>query len=344
MTLKNIAAMAGVSVSTVSRILNDKDTKSASPEVKERVWQVVRETGYVPNEQARNLRSKSRPASGSRRENKKYFACVYARNADSNDLFFGELAHAIEYTAYKRGYILKCSFYANELDEKSFSSTMREQEISGLAVLGRFENDRAAEIIKNQRNVVHVGLNPVSVAQDFVFCDGKAASKLAVETLLSLGHSKIAYIGETVREIRFLGYKETLTENNIPYQDKRVIRSQQTLMGGFDGASALLRGGTDVSAIFCANDATAMGCIKYLREQKIRVPEQMSVISIDDVEMSRYFMPMLTTIHVPIQELGKQAASMLIDRIENGHILPVRMELPFSLSNRDSCAKNTREK
>ena len=68
------------------------------------------------------------------------------------------------------------------------------------------------------------------------------------------------------------------------------------------------------------------------------MPEQVSVISVDDIEMSRYFNPMLTTIHIPIDELGRQAAKMLIDRIEKGHSLPLKMELPFSLSNRDSCA------
>lgn len=344
MTLKDIAKRAGVSVSTVSRVLNDKDTKAASKEVSDRVWEIIRETGYIPNEQARNLRNRSTGAKAEKEEReKKYFACVYARNDDKNDLFFAELARSVEYAAYKKGYILKCSFYANELDEKSFSSTLREQNIAGLVVLGRFDNEKTSAIINSQRNAVFVGLNPMTEIHDSIFCDGRKASKLAVETLLNLGHTRIAYIGETVRENRFTGYKETLSANQIAYDEALVQRSRQTLIGGFEGAKALMQRGADVTAVFCANDATAMGCIKYLREQKIKVPGNISVISIDDIEMSRYFMPMLTTVHIPIQELGKQAANMLIDRIENGHILPVKMEIPFSLSNRDSCAKKPPE-
>lgn len=345
MTLKDIAKLAGVSVSTVSRVLNDKDTKAASKDVSDRIWEIIRETGYIPNEQARNLRSSSANIKNRHKEaEKKYFACVYARNDDKNDLFFAELAHSVEYAAYKKGYILKCSFYANELSEKSFCSTLLDQDISGLVVLGRFDNEKTAAIINSQRNVVYVGLNPSTEMHDSIFCDGRKASKLAMETLLNLGHTKIAYIGETVRENRFLGYKDTLIANKIAYDENLVQRSKQTLIGGFEGAKALMQRGIDATAVFCANDATAMGCIKYLREQRVKVPESISVISIDDIEMSRYFMPMLTTVHIPIQELGKQAANMLIDRIENGHILPVKMEIPFSLSSRDSCAKNNQNK
>ena len=82
-----------------------------------------------------------------------------------------------------------------------------------------------------------------------------------------------------------------------------------------------------------------MGAMKALQEQGYRVPQDISVISIDDIEMARYFTPMLTTVHIPINELGRQAAKTLIDRIENGHILPIKIELPFSLSWRDSCAR-----
>lgn len=346
MTLKDIAQRAGVSVSTVSRVLNDKDTKAASKEVSDRIWEIVRETGYVPNEYARGLRNKSRQSrKNSQSDEKKYFACVFARSLDRNDLFFAELARSVEFAAYKKGYILKCSFYANELNRNTFSSALKDQNISGIVVLGRFENASTASIINSMRNVVYVGLNPMTVDRDSIFCDGRKASHLAMETLLSLGHSRIAYIGETIRENRFQGYKETLSNNKIPYDERLVSRAQQTLIGGYEGATALMQQcGGEISAIFCANDATAMGCIKYLREQRIKVPEQMSVISIDDVEMSRYFMPMLTTIHIPIQELGIQAANILIDRIENGHVIPIKMELPFSLSNRESCARYSQKK
>lgn len=343
MTLKDIANLAGVSVSTVSRILNDKDTKSASEQVRKRVWEIIRDTGYVPDSNARNLRnSSSAKAQSAKKPEKKYFACVYARSSDSNDPFFAELAKAIEYEAYRKGYILKLSLYANELNEKSFLAAVKNQDISGFAVLGRFANDYASSIMSQQRNVVYVGLNPVDTNNDMIFCDGHKAAVLAVESLFDMGHKDIAYIGETTKENRFAGYKEVIAALGSEFNRQLVVDSKQSLEGGYQGAEKLCSRNVGFSAIFCANDSTAMGCIKYLRERKIKVPEQVSVISIDDIEMSRYFTPMLTTIHIPIDELGKQAAKMLIDCIEKGHYLPVRLELPFSLMKRDSCAPKGR--
>lgn len=153
-----------------------------------------------------------------------------------------------------------------------------------------------------------------------------------------MGHTEIAYVGEMAKENRFAGYREALMAHGLEVDAARVVEAKQTLEGGYQGARQLCERAAGFSAVFCANDATAMGCIKYLRETGIKVPEQVSVISVDDIEMSRYFNPMLTTIHIPIDELGRQAAKMLIDRIEKGHSLPLKMELPFSLSNRDSCA------
>lgn len=98
-------------------------------------------------------------------------------------------------------------------------------------------------------------------------------------------------------------------------------------------------GTTPFSAVFCANDATAVGAIKGFQENGYQVPGDISVIGIDDIEMASYVTPMLTTVHIPINELGRQAAKTLIDRIEKGHSLPYKMELPFSLAKRDSCAK-----
>lgn len=334
MTLKDIAREAGVSVSTVSRVLNDKDTKAAGKEIRERIWKIVRETGYTPNSNAQHLR-KSSPAVRPGSE-KHYFACVYARSQDK-DMFFSELASAIEYEAYRHDYILKYSFYAEDLGQNSFASAIASREISGIVVLGRFNEERINAIAEAQKNVVYVGLNYSTRKHDTVFCDGYQAARKAMDTLMEYGHREIAYIGELNRENRYLGYCQALEENHIPLEHGRIIETRQGLDGGFHAGQKLLERGIPFSAIFCANDATAMGAIKALRETGLRIPEDISVISIDDVEMARYFTPMLTTVHIPISELGRQAAKTLIDRIEHGHTLPIKLELPFSLSKRDSC-------
>lgn len=160
--------------------------------------------------------------------------------------------------------------------------------------------------------------------------------------LYELGHREIAYLGEIRKESRYKGYIEFSHSHDIKTGKELVVDTSQTLEGGYRGACELLRRGDDFSAIFCANDETAMGAIKGLWDKGIKVPEDVSVISIDDIEMARYFTPMLTTVHIPIDELGRHTAKTLIDRIEKGHTLPVKIELPFTLSRRDSCAPKKR--
>lgn len=336
MTLKDIAREAGVSVSTVSRVLNDRETKAASKAVRERIWTIIRDNDYVPNRNAQYLRREI-PADVSHGP-KQYYACVYARSADNKDMFFSELANAIEYEAYRHDYILKYSFYAEELDRDGFTEAVRSNEIKGIAVLGRFSEERLKAITDAQKNVVYVGLNYRNGKHDTVFCDGYQAGLMAMDTLFDYGHSQIVYFGELSRENRYESYLSALEKRESRLGHKYVVDAKQTLEGGYRAVQTLMERKIPFTAIFCANDATAMGAIKALKENHYRVPEDVSVISIDDVEMARYFTPMLTTVHIPIAELGKQTAKTLIDRIERGHTLPVKLELPVSLSKRDSCA------
>lgn len=96
---------------------------------------------------------------------------------------------------------------------------------------------------------------------------------------------------------------------------------------------------SDITAIFCANDNTAIGAIKALRERGYRIPEDISIIGVDDIETAQYLSPMLTTVHIPTEEMGRTAAKILIDRISGGHKLPMKIVLPFYIAKRDTCAK-----
>lgn len=330
--------MANVSVSTVSRVLNDKDTKAASPEVRERVWKIVRETGYIPNTNAQSLRN-AKSGNKTTEGEKKNFACIYARSQDKQDMFFAELAKAIEYEAFKKNYMLKTSFYVEDLEDARFASSLEVLDIKGIVVLGRFDKERINIIAEKLKNVVYVGLNFTSHKHDVVFCDGFKAGLKAMEVLMELGHRKIAYIGDMNKENRYRAYCEALSAQGLKPERNLIINVKQGLNGGHQGANELLKKGAEFSAVFCANDATAMGAIKGFQENGYQVPNDISVIGIDDIEMASYVTPMLTTVHIPIDELGRQAAKTLIDRIEKGHSLPLKMELPFSLAKRDSCAK-----
>ena len=161
----------------------------------------------------------------------------------------------------------------------------------------------------------------------------------AVNHLYKLGHRQIGYVGEKNKEARYQGYYDAMTALNLPLKREHIIVTPLSSEGGYKALKEYLKkqNTVTVTALFCANDLTAIGAMKAIKEMGYKIPEDISIISIDDIDTAQYVSPMLTTIHVPLEELGKTAAKILIDRIENGKSLPLKIELPFYLANRESC-------
>ena len=335
MTLKEIAKEAGVSASTVSRVINRKQS-AASKEVQDKIWEIVRNTGYSPNSAARDLKTGQ---TSPEIKHMRSIACIFARTADPiNDAFFSVLARGVEQEAFRHNYIVKYIITPLDIDNPSIFHLITDNHVDGAAVLGRCDK-RMLSFLKNHFNyVVYSGLNSLNAKYDQVICDGQQSAAMAMEKLWELGHSKIAYLGETVNENRYAGYCDFLAAKNLPFIKNRVINVPMTMEGGYQGALKLLKTEGSFTAVFCSNDITAIGASRALQENKLRIPEDVSLISIDDIEMVQYITPMLTTVHIPIAEMGQMAAKLLIDRIEGGHVLPLKVNLPFSLTTRESCA------
>ena len=155
--------------------------------------------------------------------------------------------------------------------------------------------------------------------------------------LAELGHVHIAYLGERKNEIRYRGYWDALSQLALPLNRDHIIDTPLSTEGGYRAAARLLSSGSNITALFCANDLTAIGAMQAAGELGRRVPEELSVIGIDDIETCQYTTPVLTTIHIPMEDLGIMTAKILIDRIETGKRIPMRVELPFRLIKRGSC-------
>ena len=337
MTLKDIAARAGVSISTVSRVINNKDTKAASSEVQEKIWSIVRETGYTPNAAARSLKlgEIDRPIIN---ENKG-IACIVARSENAIDEpFFVDLSRSLEKEAFKHGYVLRYTFSAFDLNSSNTFNIITNTKVDGVVVLGRFNQNLSTFLKKQYKNILYAGLNSIDYSYDQVICDGYRASIAAVKYLASLKHTSIGYIGETISEVRYKGYCDALKELNLPINHQNIINTHLSTDGGYNGAKKLINNKTNATAFFCANDITAIGALKAIKEAGMCVPEDISIISIDDIDMAQYVTPMLTTVHIPINELGRMAAKTLIARIEHGHSLPIKIDIPFTITKRESCA------
>lgn len=335
MTLKEIAAEAGISISTVSRVINKSSKSPASKEVQDRIWEIVRRTGYTPNATARDLKMRGFEGAEPRSRS---IACLFARVADAEtDTFFSSLARSLEKEAFKHNYILKYSFSAFDIHHPSTFRLISDNHVDGVAVLGRCDKQLLKFLKPYFKSVAYTGLNNLDAKYDQIICDGYQASITAVRHLLSLGHTKIGYIGEVENEDRYRGFCTAMNEAQLPIRKNSIINVPLSSEGGYRGAGLLFDQDAETTAVFCPNDNTAIGAMRAIKEHGLSIPEDISIISIDDIDTAQYLTPMLTTVHVPVEDMGKMAAKILIDRIEGGHSLPMKISLPYYIANRESC-------
>ncbi|MCD8144207.1 MAG: LacI family transcriptional regulator, partial [Oscillospiraceae bacterium] len=299
MSLKQIAEMVGTSVSTVSRVLNNTSPKCASKELQERIWTAAHELGYRPNEAARALRGNG-TESGS--EDIPRISVLMARFRDvESDPFFEDLLHCLKAELYAQGALLNHVVYAENESEAEAAGS------NGVIILGRCSRTLLERLRKQNRNIVGIWRNTMDFQVDEVVCDGKKAAELAMEYLIGLGHRSIAYIGDCSFESRYVGYCSTLIQHDIPINYHLIKSTDQTLPQGRQAILELLEGKDAFSAVFCANDITAVSVLQTLNEQKRRIGRQISVISIDDIEGLWNQKPALTTVHIPRQEMAHMA-------------------------------------
>ncbi|GFN33451.1 LacI family DNA-binding transcriptional regulator [Paenibacillus xylaniclasticus] len=337
MTLKQIANMAGVSISTVSRILNSPDNSFATKEVRDKVWRFAREIGYVPNQNARELKLGKRI---SRKSSPPSISCILGRTRQlDDDPFFAQMSRAIEQQALDLGYAVRHSYSLFDIETDTLLDQIEASHTDGAIILGRFSNDSMSFLEKHYKSLVYVGRNFISASCDQVICDGYEATQIAMMHLIEHGHQRIGYIGETKNEVRYEAYCDIIRKYGLEYSEKWVSNCPQNGPGGYQGADALLaKASTLPTAVFCATDIAAIAALRRFSEAKIKVPEQLSIISMDNIELSGYVSPMLTTVGMPIIEMGNWAVQLLINRLSKRHQLPAKVLLPNKLIIRESVA------
>ena len=190
MTLKEIAAEAGVSISTVSRVINQNANSPVSKEVKERILEIAKRTNYVPKHAKKGTAEASDSSPAKQLHS---IACLFARVPDgASDYFFSTLAKSIEQEAFRHNYILKYTFSAFDIDDPSTLQLIATNDIDGIAVLGRCDKDLLKFLKKHFQYVVYSGLNNLDAKYDQIICDGAEISHAVVSRLIEQGHNKIA--------------------------------------------------------------------------------------------------------------------------------------------------------
>ena len=345
MSIKKIAEKVGVSSATVSRVLNNPNYKCAKPGLRDKIWKAAMELNYVPNEAARNLKM----GAANKKNDTYYINVLMTRmDADQSDPFFTELLHVVESEIHKHMCILskvwfrpmfsndrKCK--AEKLDQViSDMYDEAEGKCDGLIIIGKCNETALKKLNQKYKSVVSVNRNSTNYEVDEVICDGKKIASMAVEHLVELGHRNIGYLGECHNEARYNGYLETLHKHKIELNQDYVIETKQTETEGFEVMERFLHSGDCPSGIYCANDITAIGMLKCLNRYKNKY-YMPSIISSDDIEQAQYTNPMLTTVKLPKEEMGKFAMLLLLDRMKGGHKGVVRVELEGKLIRRNSC-------
>lgn len=345
MSIKEIAKRAGVSSSTVSRVLNNPNYKCSSPELRDKIWRAAMELNYVPNEAARSLKM----GTSSKADQIYYINVLMTRmDDDQSDPFFTELLHIIESEIHKHMCILSkvwyMSLFSNErkcrmenLDhiiDEMYKKT--EGKCDGLVIIGKCHKTALRKLKQRYKHIVSVNRNSTNYEIDEVLCDGRKIASIAVEYLIQLGHRDIAYVGECHNEMRYNGYLDTLKKYDIDIEPRNIIETRQTELEGFEIMKKLLQSNDCPTGIYCANDITAVGMLKCFNRLKNRYYTP-SIISSDDIEQAQYTKPMLTTVRLPKDEMGKFAIELLLDRMRSGHKSVVRMEMEGKLMIRNSC-------
>lgn len=344
MSIKQIAELANDSVSTVSRVLNNPNYKCSSDEVRDRILQAARELHYVPNEAARNLKKGI-----VRREKICYISVLMTRGGQFQiDPFFAELMRMVESEIHRNMCILSQVWYQPDfskeirLDEiqKKLADMFagNEKALDGIVIIGRCNKEVIRQLKQYCKNIISVNRNSTNHEIDEVLCDGKKIAALAVEHLIHLGHREIGYVGDCHNEARFRGFQETMEKYNIPMDPSYIFEAEAKEQQGYQIMEQLIQRVHAPTGIYCANDIIAVGLLKCLDRHNNRYYSP-SIISSDDITEAQYTKPMLTTVHLPVEEMAKFALFLLIDRIKGGHKSVMRIEMECTLVVRGSCSR-----
>jgi LacI family transcriptional regulator len=310
-TMKDVAAKAGVSVFTVSSVINNSNR--IRPSTRARVLAAIAELDYIPNSAARSLRTQRSDTIG-------VMFPLFSSNASR--AFFGPVAEGVHAVLRERGYhmILSTANSSADEEQRELDNLIR-KDIDGLIYAPVFCRD--VSLAKAGFPVVIVDRDLPGSDFDKVFNNNLDSAFEAVQYLIDKGHRKIAYIGRKTgfsnhRE-RYLGYKKALEKNGIKF-DPALVKSATSpetggIVLGYTACKALAAKKT--TAIFCNESYGTIGVLKYAHEQGIKIPGQLAVITYDDLEWSEIVDPPLSAVKQPAYEMGAKAAEMLINRIEN---------------------------
>ncbi len=327
-TIKDVAKKAGVSISTVSRVINN--SKPVSNEMRQRVLKVIEETGYVPNPVARSLVMK-----------KSQFIGVVV--PDISNSFIGEILNGIEEIGKIYGYdILLCNTYGNMEQELRYIQLLGAKQVEGIVFMTWKLQDDLVEYLTNiDIPIVLINRNTSKMTIPSVSIDNFQAAYEMTCYLIRKGHRKIALIQNSLDQNTFgldqyKGYQKALEEHGIALDRKLIRYGNFKLENSYKIMKDFIQEKIPVTAVFATSDMMAIGAINCLLDHGYRVPEDVSVVGFHDIKLASIYRPNLTTIHQPLYDIGAVAIRMIIKKINQEEIDDDIVILPHKLIERAS--------
>lgn len=329
-SIKDVAKEAGVSIATVSRVLNDVDV--VNEETKKKVQDAIKKLGYRPNIVARSLKTQRSRTIG-------------IIIPDISNQFYPEIVRGAEDVANIYNYnIMLCNTDLDPDKEMEYLKVLKEKMVDGVIYMSNSLEPAIIDLVKSLvMPVVLVETTDKENTFPSVTIDNEKSALEATEYLMSKGNKKIAYIGThedavNAAAIRFTGYKAALEKNGIELDKKLCHFGGLKANDGYEGIKEILKN-SDVDGVFCASDELAMGVINALRDEGKRVPEDINVMGFDDIYSASIFYPKLTTVVQPMYDMGSVGMRMLIKIINGAELVQHHFVLPHEIVKRDSCKK-----
>ena len=331
-TIYDVAARAGVSAMTVSRVLNKSSRVAETTRL--RIQEVIDELGYVPNTLARGLKGVTRT-----------LALIIP---DVSNPFFTDIVHGAEEVAWQHGYTVFLGNTNNSAErEKHYIQKFLGHGIDGLLLSPSGNSTEAvlADVAARHVPFVLVDADVPGVRADKVLGDNMVAARQLTEHLLNLGHSRIAYVGgradiSTARE-RAAGYQAALEQRGLEINPDYLYTTDFSRAAGYQAAQTFLVLPTPPSAVVAANNTLAVGIIEAVRDMGRRVPEDFALVCFEDIELASALHPFLTVMAQPAREFGQIGTRFLLERIAEPSLAVRTCILSPTLIVRKSCGSGT---
>ncbi|NME82141.1 LacI family DNA-binding transcriptional regulator [Clostridium sp. SM-530-WT-3G] len=329
-TLKEIAEKAGVSVSTVSRVLNFDETLNVTNKTREKILKIADEVEYDTSRIKKKIE-----------KNIEKIGIIYWYDYEQElgDPYYLNLRYSVEKKCEEN----KCSLV--KIDENTEETVLKE--LMGIIAIGRFNKKTIERLNANNENIVFVDYSPNDSEFDSVVFDIEKATKDTIDYLIKCGHKKIAFIGangdKSISDInidlREEKYKEYMKFKDIYREEYLRSVERYTYKCGYDEALHVLNLKERPTAVIVGNDTMAIGVYKAISETGLKIPDDISIVGFNDQPSSKYMIPALTTVRLISEYLGYEAVDLLIEKINSNRKYHKKIVLPIELKIRESVKK-----